>query len=221
MSDAIHAVLFDFGGVFTLSPFGAVEQFAAEKNIDSMKIAEIIFGPYHLDTDHPWHQLERGEISLEQAREGILRVSREAGHEVDMWDVLIKMAHHNAGNMVNAQVVQLLRDVKQHGYRTAVVTNNVKEFSSAWQAMIPMDQVDVVVDSAFEGIRKPDPAIFHRTLERLRAHPDALALDPAHCVFLDDVPSNVQSAINIGMHGIVVTPNPDETVAVLRNKLGM
>jgi epoxide hydrolase-like predicted phosphatase len=220
MTLSIKAVLFDFGGVFTLSPFGAVEQFAREHAQDSLALAETIFGPYHLDTDHPWHQLERGEISLESAREGILQVSRKSGFEVDLWDVLTKMAHHNGGQMVNAQVVQLLREVKQQGYRTAIVTNNVKEFSTAWQGMIPMEHVDVVVDSAFEGIRKPDAAIFHRTLERLRAHPQAIALDPAHCVFLDDVPSNVASAINVGMHGIVVTPNPDETVANLRKLLG-
>jgi epoxide hydrolase-like predicted phosphatase len=207
----IKAVLFDFGGVFTLSPFGAVEQYAREHAQDSMALAETIFGPYHLDTDHPWHQLERGEISLESAREGILQASRKTGFEVDLWDVLTKMAHHNGGQMVNAQVVQLLREVKQQGYRTAIVTNNVKEFSTAWQGMIPVQEcVDVIVDSAFAGVRKPNPDIFHLTLQQL-----GQTIQAGECVFLDDVPSNVASAINVGMHGIVVTPNPDETVANL------
>jgi putative hydrolase of the HAD superfamily len=204
----IKAVLFDFGGVFTLSPFGAVEMLARERGIDTMHFAEIVFGSYHLDTDHPWHKLERGEISLEQTRSDIMVLARQSKLEVDLWDVLTKMA--NNGNMVNAQVVNMLAEVKNAGYQTAIVTNNVREFSSSWQAMIPMQHVDLVIDSAFEGIRKPNPAIFQLTLQKLGAQ-----INPAQCIFLDDVPSNVQSAINIGMQGFTVTPNPDETVATL------
>ena len=213
MSD-IKAVLFDFGGVFTLSPFGAVEMVAKERGIDAMHFAEIVFGPYHLDTDHPWHRLERGEISLEQTRDDIMTLARQSKLEVDLWDVLIKMA--NGGNIVNTQVVQLLGEVKAAGYQTAIVTNNVKEFSGSWQALIPMEHVDIVVDSAFEGIRKPNPAIFNLTLQKLNA-----PLDPGQCLFLDDVESNVKSAINVGMQGFTVTPNPDETVSTLRKFLNL
>jgi len=210
----IKAVLFDFGGVFTLSPFSAVEMVAKERGIDPMHFSEIVFGSYHLDTDHPWHKLERGEIALEQTRSDIMALARQSGLEVDLWDVLIKMA--NGGNMVNAQIVKLLADVKQAGYQTAIVTNNVKEFSSSWQAMIPMQHVDVVVDSAFEGVRKPDPAIFNLTLQKLSGQ-----LSAGQCVFLDDVQSNVEAAIAVGMQGFVVTANPDETVSTLRKFLSL
>lgn len=210
----IKAVLFDFGGVFTLSPFGAVEMVAKERGIDTMHFAEIVFGSYHLDTDHPWHRLERGEISLEQTRDDIMALARRSNLEVDLWDVLMKMAGN--GNVVNKQVVDLLAAVKRSGYQTAIVTNNVKEFSSSWQAMIPMQHVDLVVDSAYEGIRKPDPAIFHLTLQRLGRQ-----LHPAQCIFLDDVLSNVQSAITVGMQAFTVTPDPDETVATLTSMLNL
>jgi len=212
---SIKAVLFDFGGVFTLSPFGAVEQLARERDIDPLLLAEMVFGPYHLDTDHPWHQLERGEISLEATREGILQGAREKGHELDLWEVLGRMAQaHSSGHAVNAPVIQLLKDVKQAGYHTAIVTNNVKEFSSAWQSLLPMEQVDLVVDSAFAGIRKPNPAIYQLTLDQLSRHRGS-PLRPEECVFLDDVESNVRSAEGLGIHGIVVTPTPAETVSRL------
>lgn len=212
---SIKAVLFDFGGVFTLSPFGAVEQLARERKVEPLLFAEMVFGPYHLDTDHPWHRLERGEISLEATREGILQGAREKGHELDLWDVLGRMAQsHSSGMQVNAPVIQLLKDVKQAGYHTAIVTNNVKEFSSAWQSMLPMEQVDLVVDSAFAGIRKPNPAIYRLTLEQLARHRGS-ALRPEECVFLDDVESNVRSAEALGIRGIVVTPSPEETVSRL------
>lgn len=213
----INTILFDFGGVFTVSPFSAVEQVARERGHEPLQFSEIIFGPYHLDTDHPWHQLERGEISIEKTRENILALSKERGAEVDLWDVLIKMA--NGGRLVNEQVVDLLAQVKQAGYHTGIVTNNVKEFSDAWKSLIPMHHVDAVIDSAFEGIRKPNPEIFRRAIQKLsNIKPDA-TIDASRCVFLDDVPSNVQSAIDLGMQGIVVTPNPDETVSALKKLL--
>lgn len=209
---SIKAVLFDFGGVFTVSPFGAVEELARERAIDPLLLAELVFGPYHLDTDHPWHQLERGEITLEATRESILQHAREKGQELDLWDVLGRMAQAHAGGLVvNAPVIQLLKDVKQAGYSTAIVTNNVKEFSTAWQSLLPMEQVDLVVDSAFAGVRKPDPAIYQLTLQQLTKQ-RGIALRPEECIFLDDVESNVRSAEALGIQGIVVTPDPDETV---------
>lgn len=209
----IKAVLFDFGGVFTLSPFGAVEMVAKERGVDPLHFTEIIFGSYHLDTDHPWHRLERGEISLEQSRHDIMALARQSNLDIDLWDVLIKMGEANGGNVVNTQVVQLLSDVKQAGYQTAIVTNNVKEFSSSWQGMIPLHAVDLIIDSAFAGVRKPDPAIFHLTMQGLGN------IAAQHCIFLDDIESNVAAARQLGMQGIVVTPNPDETVSGLRHFL--
>jgi putative hydrolase of the HAD superfamily len=211
---SIKAVLFDFGGVFTVSPFWAVEMAAHEKKLDPRQFAEWVFGPYHLDTEHPWHKLERGEISLEATHAGIAEIGRQQGHDIDLWQVLGKMAEANNGSMVNQSVIDLLSEVKNKGYYTAIVTNNVKEFSGAWQSLIPMEYIDVVVDSAFEGIRKPDPRIYQTAMERLSAH-HADTLIPGHCVFLDDVESNVRSAEALGIHGIVVTPTPAETVSRL------
>ena len=57
----ISAVVFDFGGVFTNSPFAGLEAVASEFGTTSSAIAELVFGPYERDTDHPWHRLERGE----------------------------------------------------------------------------------------------------------------------------------------------------------------
>ncbi len=64
MPREIHAVLFDFGGVFTDSPFAALEELSDELGIGPRELLEIVFGPYDDDTDHPWHRLERGEVSL-------------------------------------------------------------------------------------------------------------------------------------------------------------
>ena len=62
-SDRIEAVLFDFGGVFIDSPFGATEDYAREHGIEPERLMVSVFGSYERDTEHPWHQLERGEIT--------------------------------------------------------------------------------------------------------------------------------------------------------------
>ncbi len=209
----IKAVLFDFGGVFTVSPFGAVESLANERGHDVMEFAEVVFGSYHLDTDHPWHQLERGEITLEQSREDIIELGKQKGIEIDLWDVLMRMAEHNDGKVVNDEVVALLEDVKRRGYHTAIVTNNVREFADGWQSMIPLEAVDHIVDSSELGKRKPGADIYHAAVAKL----DGIA--HGQCVFLDDVEANVEGARALGMHGILVTPQAAETVANLNQLL--
>ena len=74
MSREIRAVLFDFGGVFTESPFAALDELSEELGVAPRELLDIVFGPYHEDTDHPWHRLERGELSLEDAREQIIEI---------------------------------------------------------------------------------------------------------------------------------------------------
>ena len=96
------------------------------------------------------------------------------------------------------------------GLRTAIVTNNIREYGDAWRARIAIDELfDLVVDSCEEGVRKPDPAIFHTTLERLGVS------DPARAVFLDDFAGNIAAARALGMHGILVGPDPAPAVAEL------
>lgn len=74
----VEAVLFDFGGVFTASPFGAVEALGREIGAAPGQLQRIVFGPYHEDTDHPWHRLERGEMPLLDARDAIMALGRSA-----------------------------------------------------------------------------------------------------------------------------------------------
>ena len=74
---AIEAVIWDFGGVFTDSPFHAVHAVGEALGIRAGEVTAIVFGSYENDGDHPWHQLERGEITLENAREQILALGQE------------------------------------------------------------------------------------------------------------------------------------------------
>ena len=81
---AIKAVVFDFGGVFTMSPFSGLHAWHEERGLDPAIGLRAVFGPYDQDTDHPWHQLERGEIALEAAIEQIKAIGAEQGMDLDL-----------------------------------------------------------------------------------------------------------------------------------------
>ena len=153
----LDAALFDLGGVFIDSPFEAAELASDELGADPIQVLEVVFGPYHDDTDHPWHRLERAEISLEAARVEIIALGEAAGIDADPYRVLGALAQ-SAG--VREPMVERVRTLRRAGVRTALVTNNIKEFREGWLALLPFDELfDLLVDSSELGIRKPNPAI--------------------------------------------------------------
>lgn len=193
----IDLVLFDFGGVFTESPFAAVESMAREMGVDTAQFSELMFGAYHQDTDHPWHQLERGEISFDEARARTIVLGEREGLKVDPLDLLVRMA---SGNLMREPMVDLLKAVKQAGYATGIITNNVHEFRDGWRSLMPVDVlIDCVFDSSELGMRKPNPTIYRHALAAMGD------IAPERAVFLDDVEQNVLSAQSVGIHGIQVT----------------
>src|SRR5262249_3265317 len=106
-----------------------------------------------------------------------------------------------------------VRRLRSDGYRVGLVTNNVKEGSGAWRAMLPLDQlVEVVIDSSAVGLRKPDPRICHLALDELGG------IAPGRAVFLDDAPGNVAGAEAAGLRAILVG-DPDEAIQELRRVL--
>jgi len=205
----MEAVLFDFGGVFTASPFEAMEAVGAEFGAEPARLREIVFGPYDRDTDHPWHCLERGEISVVEARQAIIdRASEQGLVDFDPFRVLLKLKVDEGG--ARSVVVARARKLRAEGYRTALVTNNVREFSRGWRSLIPVDELfDEVIDSSREGVRKPDPTIFHLALERLGGVP------PDRCVFLDDFEGNLAAARALGILSVLVESDPSGAIAEL------
>lgn len=207
MRRRFDAVLFDFGGVFTASPFGAFEVVARELGADPRTVLEIVFGSYELDTDHPWHRLERGELGLVEARAEIVALGAERGIELDPLHVLARMS---AGGGAREPLVARTRALRGEGYKTALVTNNAREFRSAWRNLLPLDELfDAVIDSSEVGVRKPNPAIFHRALAEVGG------IAPSRSIFLDDHPGNIAAARRLGMQGVLVGEDPAVALAEL------
>lgn len=208
---AFEAVFWDYGGVFTPSPFGAAHAYATAQGVDPDTMVRIVFGTYNADTDHAWHQLERGELSFVDALTQIKADAEAAGFRFDTGELFSGMVADDVDRTV---VTDAVRAVRARGLRTAIVTNNIREYGDAWRSRIAIDELfDLVVDSCEEGVRKPDPAIYLTALERLGV------ADPGRAIFLDDFAGNIDAAHAVGMRGILVGPDPrpalDELHALL------
>ena len=199
----INAVLFDFAGVLTSSPWAAL----AEAGGGDL---ELIIGSYEQDTDHPWHQVERGEMTILDWMTAVKALGDERGVEVDFSPLRALL-----GDMtVHDPIVDHVRALREQGYKLALVTNNVKEGSEMWRSLVPVDELfDVVIDSSEVGMRKPNPAIYHHALEELGGIP------PHEAVFLDDTPGNVEGARRAGLHAILVE-HPEQAIEDLTALLG-
>ena len=213
MTTELKAVLFDFGGVSTDSHFHAFSAYGAEIGASDKQVSNIVFGGYGVDGDHPWHQVERGEITLEKAREDILALGREQGLNVDIWEVFMAMAENGGG--LRQELVDYVRRIRVSGLATGIITNNVVEFRDHWRGMLPVDELfDFVVDSSEVGMRKPNPAIFEKALE-------LGGLSPEQVIFLDDYEGNVVAATALNIRSILVDGDGEKTVADLDAILGL
>ena len=98
----------------------------------------------------------------------------------------------------NPETIELMRELKGRGLRMALLTNNVREWEPRWRPMLPeLDEIfEVVVDSGFVGMRKPEPGIYELTLERLGGVP------AAECLFVDDMELNCEAARELGMAAV-------------------
>jgi putative hydrolase of the HAD superfamily len=207
----IDAVLWDFGGVFTPSPFTASRSYAESLGITNEALIAIAFGPYHEDTDHPWHRLERGEGTLADAMAHAVADAAAQGVTFDPASFFATMRDDGVDRSV---VADTIRALKADGVRHAIITNNAREFADGWRKMLPVDELfDVVVDSCQVGMRKPNPAIFRFALDALGG------VAPERAAFLDDFEPNVAAARAIGIHGVVVT-DPADAMAELRALVG-
>jgi epoxide hydrolase-like predicted phosphatase len=207
---SIDAVIFDFGGVLASNgrPSDVVRRFP---NDPADVVMRVMMGEYGQDTDHPWHRLERGEISMADYRSALAPLVMDAG----LTPVATTFAPEPGQSIPfdftpNAPVVELVHELRDAGFRLGVLTNNVRELRERWWPMLDFPRLfHDVVDSHEVGMRKPNPSIYRLALERLGV--------PAHrTAFLDDAESNVRAAIDVGLHGVLVDEDPTTAVSTVR-----
>jgi len=202
------AVIFDLGGVIMKN--GGPRDFTRRyPDHDPAMIAEIVMGPHHLDTDHPWHRVERGEITLAECRALTKQRLDEAGIVASIPAEKPPTSSGPAFTFqLNDDMVSFIHDLKDAGRPIAILTNNVKEFREWWWPLMDFASIfDAIVDSHEVKMRKPNPEIYHFTMNQIGATPE-------RTVFLDDLQANVDAANAVGMHGVLV--EEDSTAALTR-----
>jgi putative hydrolase of the HAD superfamily len=191
-----QAVISDFGGVLTTPLFNAFAHVQEEHGIPLEALGKAMWRATQERGENPLFPLERGELS-EPEFLGILEdaLTAELGREIPMHDFAER---YFAQLKPNEEMIAFLRELRSsRGVRLAMLTNNVREWELRWRAMIPeIDELfEVIVDSAFVGLRKPDPAIYTLTLDRLGLPAEA-------CVFVDDIDVNCAAASDVGLHAV-------------------
>jgi putative hydrolase of the HAD superfamily len=192
----VEAVVTDFGGVLTTPLFHAFAHVQEEHGIPLEALGRAMWRATQERGENPLFGLERGELA-EAEFLAILAAALEAelGRPVPMEGFAER---YFAQLRPNEAFLAHLRGLRaERGIRLALLTNNVREWSERWRSLIPdVDALfETVVDSAFVGLRKPDPAIYELTLDRL-------GLPAAACAFVDDLEANCDAAAALGMHAI-------------------
>jgi HAD superfamily hydrolase (TIGR01509 family) len=181
----ITAVIFDVGGV--LAHPGATE------------FPQVFFGSRDADSDHPWHRLERGEITMAQA--------------LPLLGVPPGPPAPPRPYTLDEGYLEVAEQLAEAGFKLALCTNTPRESAPLWQALYPWAEVfEVIVRSCDVGVRKPNPRLVHAALERLGSA-------PGETVFVDDLPANRSSARTLGV--TTIAGGGPDGIARLRELTGV
>ncbi len=213
MTTNIEAIIWDFGGVFTTSPFEAFNRFEAERGLPRDFIRKVnATNPQ----SNAWALLECSRIDADEFDRRFLEESTAIGHPVRGAEILPLLSGELRPRMVEA-----LKLCKRH-FKVGCITNNVNHgigaamasrADRAARAEEVMRHFDAIIESSKTGIRKPDPRIYVMMCERLGVRAPA-------CVYLDDLGINCKPAAQLGMTAIKVV-SESQTLAELEAATGL
>lgn len=195
---ALSGLIVDWGGVLTVGMHEAMGSWADEESIDITAFVEVmrqwLGRDYALEAAYnPIHALERGEMQVPQFERQLAQaLAQRTGQQIRAEGLLDRMFGFFGHS---PDMIALVRRAREQGIRTALLSNS-------WGNTYPEDlfdgMFDAVVISGEVRMRKPDPRIYHHTLERI-------GLSAGECVFVDDLEPNVRAARDVGMVAVLHT----------------
>ncbi len=205
--ERIEVVISDFGGVLTTPLVESFMAFQDQTGITTEALGGALVAATEANGDNPLFEMERGEITelaflekLTDALEPLL------GHRPEMHR--FKEIYFEALDP-NPRMIELMRELRDEGYRMALLTNNVREWEPLWRQMLPVDEIfETVIDSGFVGFRKPESSIYTLALERI-------GISAESCLFVDDVEVNCEGARRAGMRAVHFRDN-DQAITEIR-----
>jgi putative hydrolase of the HAD superfamily len=192
-----RAVIFDLGGVVFPSPFEAFDAFDTTAGLPPGSVRSLIRVSSETGA---WAALERGELTPDVF---CTELEREAAGVGLRLDARALMASISSGSGARPEMLRAIGRIRARGLGVGALTNNWPRPDGP-QTRPELDGAlfDVVVESAVEGLRKPDPKIYQLVLERLAVNAD-------ESVYLDDLGINLKPALAMGMTTIKVVEIED------------
>ncbi len=202
----IRAVLWDFGGVITTSPFEAFARYERETGLPDRFIRTLNATNHH---DNAWARLERNDVDMDEFCALYETEAAAAGHPLDARGVLACLSGD-----VRPEMVAALRAIRANGLKQACLTNNFTSMDQGdGNVRTPiLDLFDVIVESSRIGVRKPEPAFYTTAC-------DQLGIEPAEAVMLDDLGVNLKPARELGVRTIKVV-DPADALRELEEAVG-
>ena len=191
----ITTLISDFGGVLTTPLLPALARYSERSGVSGQEFGRAMALAAQTNGEHPLFALERGELSEREFLGQLERALQELlGRAVDLGEMGEQLMANLHPNEEMFAYFRRLRD--ERGLRLGILTNNVREWEARWRAKLPIDEVfEDVVDSAFVGMRKPEPEIYELALTRLGVGAET-------CAFVDDTAVNVDAARALGLHAV-------------------
>ena len=199
------AIIWDFGGVITSSPFDAFNEFEEVNGLPKDIIRTINSENSDMNA---WAQFESNSITIDQFDDLFLKEAKAKGFDIKGRDIIKLLKGSIRENMVS-----FLRELKSD-FKLGCITNNVKpssEENTDNETKEAMSIFDHVIESSIVGIRKPIPEIYMMSC-------DALNVSPDQCIYLDDLGINLKPARELGMTTIKVI-QPEDAIQEVRNLL--
>jgi putative hydrolase of the HAD superfamily len=186
-------VICDFGGVLTTPLLEAFLAYQDQSGIRMEDLGRAAQASAERHGEHPLYELEKGVISEEEFRRRIEAELGDGMYLTGFSEVYFEQLQPNR------RMIDHMAGLRGRGLRMALLTNNVREWEPLWRAKLPeLDEIfEVVVDSAFVGMRKPDPEIYELTLGQLGE-----GIAGADCLFVDDLEPNCETARSLGMTAV-------------------
>jgi putative hydrolase of the HAD superfamily len=192
--ERVGAIICDFGGVLTSPLSGSFAAFQRSSGVSPEALGTAMAAIAGRRGTNPLFDLETGRLGEPEFLSTLSRqLTDQLGRPVSLDGFGESYFAHLEPN---EPMIGYMRDLRARGYKLAICTNNVREWDRLWRAMLPVDEIfDVVVDSAFVGVRKPEPRIYELTLERL-------GIGAAAALFIDDIEINCDAARAMGMRAV-------------------
>jgi putative hydrolase of the HAD superfamily len=202
VTGTVSAVIFDLGGVITESPMIAFAEYEREAGLPDGLIRQLNSTDPHTNA---WARFERNELDVAGFSAAFEAEAAALGHRLDAGRVLDALRGE-----VRPAMVAAIRRLREAGLPLGMLSNNVSPMERGGRMDEILDLFDAIVESSLEGVRKPEPEIYERALDRL-SEAVGRRIEATDCAYLDDLGINCKPARALGFSTIKVV---DPVVAI-------